>query len=45
VISALVNLGYKKSQAEEAVKKIGHGRSGITVEELIREALSLLKIR
>jgi Holliday junction DNA helicase RuvA len=45
VISALVNLGYKKSQAEEAVKKIGHGRSGITVEELIREALSLLQIR
>jgi len=45
VISALVNLGYKKQQAEEAVKKIGHGRSGITVEELIREALSQLQIR
>jgi Holliday junction DNA helicase RuvA len=45
VILALVNLGYKKPQAEEAVKKIGHGRSGITVEELIREALSLLQIR
>jgi Holliday junction DNA helicase RuvA len=45
VISALVNLGYKKPQAEEAVKKIGHGRSGVTVEELIREALSLLQMR
>jgi Holliday junction DNA helicase RuvA len=45
VILALVNLGYKKPQAEEAVKKIGHGRSSITVEELIREALSLLQIR
>jgi Holliday junction DNA helicase RuvA len=45
VISALVNLGYKKQQAEEAVKKIGQGRSNMRVEELIREALSLLQIR
>jgi Holliday junction DNA helicase RuvA len=45
VISALMNLGYKKPQAEEAVKKIGHGRPGMTVEELIREALSRLQIR
>jgi holliday junction DNA helicase RuvA len=45
VISALVNLGYKKPQADEAVRKIRHGRSGLTVEELIREALSFLMKR
>jgi len=45
VISALVNLGYKKPQADEAVRKIRHGRSGVTVEELIREALSFLMKR
>jgi Holliday junction DNA helicase RuvA len=42
VISALVNLGYKKPQAEEAVRKVRHGRPGLTIEELIREALSVL---
>lgn len=42
VISALVNLGYKKPQAEEVVTKVKHGRSGLTVEELIREALNVL---
>jgi Holliday junction DNA helicase RuvA len=41
-ISALVNLGYKKLQAEEAVKKAMQERSGMRVEELIREALSVL---
>ena len=45
VIAALVNLGYKKPQAEEAVKKVRHGRSGLTIEELIREALSVLMTR
>jgi len=45
VIAALVNLGYKKPQAEEAVKKARHGRSGLTIEELIREALSVLMTR
>jgi Holliday junction DNA helicase RuvA len=44
VISALVNLGYKRPQAEEAVKKVGK-RSGMMVEELIREALALLMKR
>lgn len=42
VISALVNLGYKRPQAEEAVKKVRQSRPGATVEVLIREALSLL---
>jgi Holliday junction DNA helicase RuvA len=45
VIAALVNLGYKRSQADETVKKIRYGRPGIAVEELIREALSLLMKR
>ena len=45
VISALMNLGYKRPQAEETVKKIKHGRPGIAVEELIREALSMLMKR
>ena len=42
VVSALVNLGYRKPQAEEAVGKVRHGRSGLSVEELIRESLSVL---
>jgi Holliday junction DNA helicase RuvA len=45
VISALMNLGYKRPQAEEAVRKVGHGRAGLPVEALIREALSLLMKR
>ncbi len=40
--SALVNLGYRRQQAEEAVQKIDHARPGIRVEDLVREALSLL---
>jgi Holliday junction DNA helicase RuvA len=45
VISALVNLGYKKPQAEEAVRKVRDSRPGLTIEELIREALSVLMRR
>jgi Holliday junction DNA helicase RuvA len=45
VIAALVNLGYKKPQAEEAVRKVRGGRPGLTIEELIREALSGLMRR
>jgi Holliday junction DNA helicase RuvA len=41
-VSALVNLGYKKSVAEEALKKIRQGRSGLSVEELIKETLRAL---
>jgi Holliday junction DNA helicase RuvA len=41
-VSALVNLGYKKSIAEEALKKVKHGRSALSVEELIKEAFRLL---
>ena len=42
VTSALVNLGYKRPQAEETVRKIGHARPDLGVEELIREALQML---
>jgi Holliday junction DNA helicase RuvA len=38
-VSALVNLGYKRSLAEEAV---GKARSGLPLEALIREALNVL---
>ena len=45
VVSALVNLGYKRAQAEEAVRKVRQKRPGMPVEELIREALSVLMKR
>jgi holliday junction DNA helicase RuvA len=45
VISALVGLGYKKPQAEETVRRIRDRRLGLTIEELIREALSDLMKR
>ncbi len=43
--SALVNLGYKKNLAEDALKKIISGRRDLKVEELIREALNILMKR
>jgi len=45
VISALVNLGYKRPQAEETVRKIRQARPDLGVEELVREALYLLMKR
>jgi Holliday junction DNA helicase RuvA len=45
VVSALVNLGYKKALAEDALKKVQRGRSGLGVETLIREALGELMKR
>jgi Holliday junction DNA helicase RuvA len=45
VISALVNLGYKKPQAEETVRKIRHAHPGLAVEGQVREALSMLMKR
>ena len=42
VVSALVNLGYKRAQAEDAVNKVNRKRAGMALEDLIREALSLL---
>ena len=45
VTSALVNLGYRRPQAEETVRKIRHARPDLGVEELIREALQMLMKR
>jgi Holliday junction DNA helicase RuvA len=45
VISALVNLGYKKPQAEETVRKVRHVHPGLAVKDQIREALSMLMKR
>jgi Holliday junction DNA helicase RuvA len=45
VISALVNLGYKKQQAEAAVDRIRREQPGLPVETLVREALSALMKR
>lgn len=44
-VSALVNLGYKKALAEDAVKRARQGRSGAPLEELVREALNVLMKR
>jgi holliday junction DNA helicase RuvA len=44
-VSALVNLGYKRPVAEDAVKKIDQGRPDLRIEDLIREALSMLMKR
>ncbi len=44
-VSALVNLGYKKPQAQEALKKVHDRRPGLSVEELIRDALQMLMRR
>ncbi len=45
VVSALVNLGYKKPQAEDAVRKVRQQMPGLSVEALIREVLSFLMRR
>lgn len=44
-VSALVNLGYKRPQAEEAVRQVSRKRPGLMIEELIREALGVLMKR
>lgn len=44
-VSALINLGYKRPLAEEALRKIRQGRPVIAIEELIREALNVLMKR
>lgn len=44
-VSALVNLGYKRPQAEEAVRQVSRKRPGLMLEELIREALGALMKR
>ena len=44
-VSALVNLGYKRPVAEDGVKKINQARPDLRLEDLIREALSVLMKR
>jgi Holliday junction DNA helicase RuvA len=44
-VSALVNLGYKKTLAEEALALILRQRPGLTIGALIREGLSVLTKR
>lgn len=44
-VSALVNLGYRRPAAEEAVQRVVRQRTGAPVEELIREALAALAAR
>ena len=41
-VSALVNLGYKKAQAEQALKKIWREEAKPSLEELIRDSLNCL---
>ena len=42
-LSALVNLGYKKSQAEQTLKKVYAEKVGDTsIENLIKDSLNLL---
>lgn len=44
-VSGLVNLGYKRQPAEDAARTVLRGRTGARVEDLIREALSVLMKR
>jgi Holliday junction DNA helicase RuvA len=42
VISALVNLGYKRGQAEKAVEGVLRQRPGLKLEEALRASLLIL---
>ncbi len=44
-VSALVNLGYKRQAAEDAVGAAGKARPGLGVEALIKEALTIMMKR
>lgn len=41
-LSALVNLGYPRAQACEAVRKVRDGNRDMPIEAVIRESLKLL---
>lgn len=45
VLSALLNLGYKKSQADEAVQKVLAAQPGAGLEEVLRASLQALAKR
>jgi Holliday junction resolvasome RuvABC DNA-binding subunit len=42
IVSALVNLGYKKHQAESAVETVFQEKPGIQLEEALKESLRIL---
>jgi Holliday junction DNA helicase RuvA len=42
VLAALLNLGYQRGPAEKAIARIVASRPDVTVEQCLREALSLL---
>jgi Holliday junction DNA helicase RuvA len=44
-VSALVSLGYRRQQSEEAVHQVLRDRPGIRLEELIKQALGRLSAR
>ena len=44
-VSALVNLGYKRNLAEDAVQIVLRGHPGLSVENIIREGLQTLRKR
>lgn len=44
-VSALVNLGYKRPLAEDALRKSAQNRPGLGLEALIKDALGLLMKR
>jgi len=41
-IAALVNLGYNQKTAERAVRSVSEGKPGMSIEDLVREALTEL---
>jgi Holliday junction DNA helicase RuvA len=42
-LSALVNLGYKKNQADQALKQVyPEGETGDSIEGIIKKSLNLL---
>lgn len=43
LVQALVGLGYKPIQAEQAAEKLSASAAGRSVEELLREALKLMR--
>ena len=45
VLSALMNLGYKRNLAEDAVQLVLRSHPGLSVENLIREGLQALRKR
>ena len=42
VVSALVNLGYRKNQAESVVEQVWRQRPGASLEEILKESLRAL---